>query len=132
MVAKVFVYETNKHQIFKEINSEVLLRWILCTGGLLGFAVTCQLKDYQTLHKCLLALSGFHHPFHIPSALPCAEFTSPSSVYTFRISMTQLPFAGLAQAVGPVGPWPYHFLAPNILHEATHVRICRLVPRLYQ
>jgi len=27
---------------------------------------------------------------------------------------------GPAQAVGPVGPWPYHFLAPNILHEATH------------
>ena len=69
----------------KEINSEVLLRWTLCTGGLLGFAVTCQSKDHQILHKCLLALSGFHHPIHIPSALPCAEFRSPSSVYTFRI-----------------------------------------------
>ena len=27
-----------------------------------------------------------------------------------------------AQAVGPVGPWSYHFLASNILHEATHAR----------
>ena len=29
---------------------------------------------------------------------------------------------GPPQAVGPVGPWPYPFLAPNILHEVTHVR----------
>jgi len=27
--------------------------------------------------------------------------------------------SGLVQAVGPVGPWPYHFLALNIL-QATH------------